>query len=260
MPSLGLKASLKASSGSVGGGLVTTAVRYLARENGQATDLNANTVRSWSNPLVAKTINTATNRYGASGYYQIRPGPSDIGEAVADGNDLGITAALQPTLYSHPSFATVSGYKGSFVNYGGSPGYPDFVQNDGVTSIRQGALSIPIDQGNNGQPYAMPVGTGFYGNACNITMTQTATFLLGVAVDAVSDRTYAPKYVSVFSTSTGTVFSASIPTGAGTTGVPRLPVFLVAGKAGDVFTVGLWQNSGANSVAPFSLITFDRIV
>ena len=254
MPSLGLRASLGASSGIVGDGLVTTAIRYLARENGNAA--SNYTVHNWSTPLVSKTINTATNRYGASGYYQIRPGASDFSEAVGDGNNLGISAGAQPTLFSPPSFATVSGFAGTFVNFGG---YPSFLQNDGVTPIRQGALSISINQGNNGQPYAMPVGTGFYGNACNITMTQTATFLLGVAVDAVNDRTYAPKYVSVFNSSTGTVFSAAIPTGAGTS-VPRLPVFLVAGKAGDVFTVGLWQDSGANSVAPFSLITFDRLV
>lgn len=250
MPSLGLRASLGASSGIVGDGLVTTAIRYLARENGNAA--SNYTVHNWSTPLVAKTISTTTNRYGTSGYYQIRPGASDFSEAVGDGNNLGISAGAQPTLFSHPSFATVSGFAGTFVNFGG---YPNFLQNDGVTPIRQGALSIPINQG----PYAMPVGTGFVGPACNITMTQTATFLLGVAVDAVNDRTYAPKYVSVFTSSTGTVFSAIIPTGAGTS-VPRLPVFLVAGKAGDVFTVGLWQDSGANSVAPFSLITFDRLV
>lgn len=253
MPSLGLQASLGASPGIVGGGFVSREIRYLGRENGNAA--SNFTVQNWANTSVAKTINVTPNRYGTAGYYQIRPGSTTFSEAVGGGNNLGITAGSQPTLYSHPSFATVSGYAGTFVNFGG---YPNFVQNDGVTSVRQGGLSVSINQG----PFNSPTGANasYVAPAFDVTMTQTATFLLGVAVDTAADRQYAPKYVSVFNPALGTVFSAAIPTGAGGTSIPRLPVFLVAAKAGDVFTFGMWQDAGAQNVAPFSLITFDRVV
>ena len=245
--SLGLGLSLGNFKGSR---LRATSVEYLGRENNSVQSDYA--VSNWSSTSVPKKFNPV-NRYGTSGFYQIRPGSSDFAEAVADGNNLGISAGAQPTLFSHPSFANVVGGAGTFVNFGG---YPSFLGNDGVTAYRQGALSISVNQG----PYT-PTGAEerFVGPAFTINMTQNAVFLLGIAVDTANDRNYAPKYVSVFSASTGTVFSASIPTGAGAS-IPRLPVFLVTGNTGDQFIVGMWQDAGANSVAPFGLITFDRLM
>ena len=262
MPSLGQ--SLRAGPSVSGGAFFTPGVEYLARENN--TLAGGFAVSNWSLTTNPKKLNPA-NRYGTSGYYQIRPGASDVYDAVGGSNNLGITSGSQPTLYSHPSFATVSGYAGAFVNFGG---YPSFLQNDGVTPIRQGALSVSVNQG----PYTSPSGTNrsYVAPAFDVTMTQSAIFLLGIAVDTANDRRYAPKYVSV-QLSGVTVFSAAIPTGPGGTSIPRFPIFLIRGKAGNVFTVGLWHdgidtnNDGVidapnpdSPVAPFSLITFDKLI
>jgi len=273
VPSLGLPASLRASSGRVGsGGFATRQVRYLGRENSNGPNYS---VQNWSTPVVPKTINIATNRYGKDGFYQIRPGAGTINEAAGNGNDLGISAATQPTIFSHPSFATVFGYGGTFVSYPGfvgspgspvspgapgSSGYPSFLQGNAtvLTPISQGALSIPINEG----PYDSPSGANAskVGAAFSVIMTQTATFLLGIAVGAVNDKQYAPDFVSVFNSNTGSVFSARIPRGPDDETIPRLPVFLITGITGDQFIIGLWQDTAVSSVAPVSLITFDRAV
>lgn len=255
MPSLGVQ--LKPESARVGGSFYTTSISYVGRENNTEP---LYPVSNWSLNSVPKKY-SPVNRYGTSGFYQIRPGSSDIGESVAGGNNLGISAGAQPTLFSHPSFANVVGGAGTFVNFGG---YPNFLGNDGVTSYRQGALSISIQpppSGTGEGPYNWPEGenAAFVATAFTINMTQDAVFMLGVAVDTVNDRNYAPRYVSVFSSSTETIFSAPIPTGAGAS-VPRLPLFIVRGKTGDQFIVGMWQGVGVNSYAPFSLITFDRLI
>lgn len=225
-------------------------IAYLGREN---ETLNGGyAVTNWSKSSVTKKF-VANNRYGTSGFYQFRVGDSDIYEAVGNGNNLGISASSQPTLFSHPSFATVVGFAGTFVNFGG---YPAFTAPDGLFPYRTGALSIPINQG----PYNSPSGTNssYVGPAFSITMTENADFLLGIAVDTAADNAYAPRYVSVFTPSVGTIFSTPIPTG-GASSIPRLPVFSIKGKTGDQFIAGLWQDNGVNNVAPFSLITFDRI-
>lgn len=251
MPSLGLQ--LKPESARVGGAFYSTSITYLGRENNTLADSYA--VSNWSSTAVAKKLNPSANRYGTSGYYQIRPGATNFAEGVGNNNDFGISAATSPTLYSHPSFATVLGGAGTFVNFGG---YPNFLGNDGVTQYRQGAISIPVNQG----PFTSPSGvdSSYFGQAFSVTLNQDATFLLGIAVDTAADRQYAPKYVSVFSSATGSVFSASIPSGSGGTSIPRLAVFLIRGKAGEQFISALWQDAGSNSVAPFSLITLDRLM
>jgi hypothetical protein len=228
--------------------LLGTQVVYLGRENNNAASDYA--VSNWSAASVPKKF-VSNNRYGRSGYYQLRPGNTTITEAVGNSNNLGTAAAIQPTLFSKPSFANVSGSAGTFVNFGG---YPNFLGTDGVTVYRQGALSISVNQG----PFTSPTGenASYVGSAFTITMTENAIFLLGVAVDTVADVQYTPRYVSVFSSSTGTVFSEPIPL---VNSIPRLPVFAIQGNSGNVFTIGMWQDTGANSVAPFSLITFDRI-
>ena len=230
----------------------TRGVTYVGRENGSTT------VPNWSNPSVAKTINTITNRYGSSGYYQIRPSglaDANISESVGEPNDLGISSSPNPTLYSVPSFATVSGYSGSYVNFSG---YPTFKGPDGTTDYRQGALSITLSE-TAVNPTGLPAGTYKYKEACKIVMAQSAEFLFGTVVNAVASTDYTPNYVSIFSTATGTTYSALI---ALTSSLLRMPLFRITGFAGDEFILGLWRNASsvpAPSVAPFSLITFDRI-
>lgn len=230
----------------------TRGVTYVGRENGSTV------VPNWSNPLVPKTINTVTSRYGSSGYYQIRPSglaDANISASVGEPNDLGISASPNPTLYSAPSFATVSGYSGSYVNFSG---YPTFKGPDGTTDYRQGALSISLSE-TAVNPTGLPAGTYKYKEACKIVMTQSAEFLFGTVVNAVASTDYIPSYVSVFSTATGTVFSTAISL---TSTLIRMPLFRITGLVNDEFILGLWRNASAvpaPSVAPFSLVTFDRI-
>jgi hypothetical protein len=230
----------------------TRGITYVGRENGSTT------VPNWSNSAVAKTINTVTNLYGSSGYYQIRPSglaDASIFEAIGEPNNLGATASPNPTLYSAPSFATVSGYAGTFVNFSG---YPTFKGINGTTDYRQGALSISLSN-TAVNPTGLPAGTYNYKEAFKVVQTQPAEFLLGIVVNAVGDAAYAPSYVSAFSSATGTVFSSVINVAVNTI---RMPLFRITSLANDEVTIGLWRNASsvpAPSVAPFSLITFDRI-
>lgn len=230
-------------------------ILYVGRENNNQDSDYA--VVNWSVASVPKKY-VPGNQYGRSGYYQIKPMPSNASTSftaiVGNNNNLGTTDASNPTLFSKPAFANVLGGGGTFVNY---DGYPLFRGVDGIAIYRQGAISVLLDQG----PYTSPAGENASraGVPFTITMTQDATFLLGVCVDAVSNLTYAPRYVSVFHSSTGTIFSEEIPA---INSIPRLALFLIQGYVGDVFSIGLWKNpvSGQSSfdTASVSLITFDQ--
>lgn len=231
----------------------TRGITYVGRENGSTT------VPNWSNSSVAKTINTITNKYGSSGYYQIRPSglaDANFSQGVGEPNDLGVSSSPSPTLYSAPSFATVSGYSGTYVNFSG---YPTFKGVNGVTDYRQGALSVSLSE-TSVNPTGLPAGTYKYNEAFKIVMSQPAEFLLGIVVNAVASTDYTPNYVSVFSSVTGaTTFSAIISL---TSSLLRMPLFRITGLKDDELIIGLWRNassSPAPTVAPFSLITFDRI-
>jgi hypothetical protein len=214
-------------------------------------------VHDWSNPGVVKSHDSDGNHaYGSAGYLQIRPMPGDpgaasIGEAAGSGNDLGVSAATNPSLYSAPSFlSSISGGAGTYVNFGG---YPTFRGPDGSSLYRQGALSVPVTEG----PFNSPAGenASHVGVPVQFTLGSAGRFRLGLVVDAVADGTYAPQYVSVFNLNTGTVFSPELSRD----GNPDMVFFDITGDLGDTFNVGLWQNVGSQSVAPLSLITVDLL-
>ena len=235
-------------------GANAASVTYLGFEPGTAGSGFA--AQNWSNPGVAKAYDVSGDVYGTAGYYQIRPtlnsSPSNVpGEAASAGNNLGITATNNPTLYSAPVFlSSVTGAAGSYVNYGG---YPIFRGPDGSTLYRQGSLSISVGNG----PFNTPSGanTGYFGEAFTFTMASGigANFRIGIAVDTAGSGLYAPDYVSIYNAGTGSVYS-SLLTRDGTT---DMTVFDVTATAGESFTAAMWQLAGTQSVSPFGLITFD---
>ena len=218
---------------------------------------NGYSVQNWSNAGVPKAWNvSASEVYGSSGYYQIRPtlssSPTNLsGEAAAAGNNLGATAPTNPTLLSPPSFlSSVTGGAGNFVN---GSGHNTYRGPDGISLYRQGALSVPV---NNG-PYNSPAGAnaGYFGIAMSFTLNSAANFRLGIAVDSVGiahhgPGIYSPNYVSV-----GGVFSAALTRD----GNADMVFFDISGVSGNTFDVALWQNTGTQSVAALSLATFDAI-
>lgn len=212
-------------------------------------------VQNWSNAGVAKEFDLSGNVYGTAGYYQIRPtlnsSPSDVYEAVASGNNLGITAGTNPTLYSAPVFlSSITGGAGTYVNFGG---YPLFRGPDGSTLYRQGSLSVSVGNGIFNTPSG--ANTGYYGDAFSFTMASGfgANFRIGIAVDTAGTGTYAPDYVSIYSSGTGSVFSSLLTRN----GTPDMTVFDVSASAGESFAAAMWQLAGTQSVSPFGLITFD---
>lgn len=214
-------------------------------------------VHDWSNASVAKNYDSdGDNKYGTAGYLQIRPmlgdpAPATIGEAAGSGNDLGVTAETNPSLFSAPSFlSSISGGAGTYVNFAG---YPNFRGPDGLSLYRQGALSVPVGQG----PFNSPAGenASHVGVPVQFALGSAGRFRLGLVVDAVADGTYAPHYISIFNSNTGTVFSSALTRD----GNPDMVFFDITGDVGDTFNVGLWQNVGSQSVAPLSLITVDLL-
>lgn len=214
-------------------------------------------VHDWSNAAVAKSHDSdGNNAYGSAGYWQIRPMPGDPGatnifEAAGGSNNLGTSAGSDPTLSSTPSFlSSISGGAGNYVNFGG---YPNFRGPDGSSLYRQGALSVSANEG----PYNSPAGenASHVGVPVQFTLATSGKFRLGLAVDAVANGSFAPDYVSVFSTGEGTVFSPALTRD----GNPDMVFFNITGEAGDTFIVGLWQNVGNQSVGALSLITFDLL-
>jgi hypothetical protein len=169
---------------------------------------------------------------------------------VPSGNDLGQAAESEATLSSPPLFiSSITGGAGTLVNLGGCSTY---LGSDGTTVYRQGGLSVPVGNG----PHDSPAGTGasYFGEVLQFTLGTSAKFRIGLAVDSVADGNYAPNYVGIYNTSTGTVFSTALTRD----GNPDMVFFDIEGTVGDSFTVGLWQNTGSQSVAVLSLVTFDH--
>ena len=211
-------------------------------------------VQNWSLTSVAKQFNiTGAERYGNSGYYQIRPtlnsAPSDVFEGTSPGNDLGQTTGSETTLSFPPSFlSSITGKAGTFVNFGG---YPSYLGNDGSTEYRQGGLSVSVVNGPNDSPAGADA--SYFGEVLQFTLGASAKFRIGLAVDSVADANYAPNYVGIYTASTGTVFSAALARDR----IPDMVFFDITGNAGDTFTVALWQNTGSQSFSALSLVTFD---
>ena len=235
--------------------LSQTQIQFVGTEIG--IQANAYPVQNWSDPNSPKAFNTGPSEvYGTAGYCQIRPmawdpGTNSISSPALAGNDLGVTEQPDPSLYSAPVFlGSLSGGAGSFVNF---DGYQPYLAPDGTSIVRQGALSVSVSEG----PYNSPVGDNAsrVGVAVQFTAATTASFRLGIAVDSVGTGLYAPDYVSVFNTATGTVFSTALVRD----GTPEMVFFDVTAQAGDTFTIGLWQNEGTQSVATLSLLTVDPL-
>ena len=235
-------------------GVMAVEVTYLGKEVGDGSSSYA--VQNWSLTSVGKQFNTPSGqeKYGTAGYYQIRPSlktsPSDVYEGISQGNDLGQTAGSEATLSSPPVFlSSITGGAGAFVNFGG---YSTYLGSDGSTEYRQGGLSVSVGNG----PHDSPAGTdaSYFGGVLQFTLGGSAKFRIGLAVDSVGDAIYAPNYVGIYNASTGTVFSAALTRD----GTPDMVFFDITGNAGDTFTVALWQNTGSQSVAVLSLVTFDH--
>ncbi len=229
-------------------------IAYVGTEIGTAG--NGYLVQNWSNASVTKNHDVdGNNQYGSAGYYQIRPTsystPTDVNEIASPGNDLGVSAGSNPTLALAPSFlSSIAGGAGTFVNFGG---YAIYRGPDGSSLYRQGGLSVPVANGL----YNTPSGpnNGYFGQAFAFTVSTATSFRIGITVDNVGSGSYAPDYVSIFSNSTGTVFS-SLLTRDGTS---DMAIFDITATAGETFTTAVWQLDGTQSVAPFGLITFDVI-
>ena len=229
-----------------------SAVTFLGTETGNAS--NGYSVQNWSNASVSKVYDVGGDVYGSSGYIQIRPMPWDpasanIGEATGSGNLLGTDTSSNASLSLTPSFiSSFSGGAGTFVNYGG---YPIFRGPDGSLLYRQGALSVSV---NNG-PYNTPSSNGYFGVAFSFTVNAPTSFRFGLAVDTAANSLYAPDYVGIYSANTGTVFSSLLTRD----GNPDMAVFEIDALANETFTVSVWQLAGTQSIAPFSLATFDAV-
>ena len=229
-------------------------ISFVGSEEGSAG--NGYAVQNWSNAGVAKGYDLGGEKYGTAGYYQIRPmawdpGAASIYEGTSAGNNLGTSAASNPTFSSTPIFlSSLTGAAGSYVNFGG---YPIVRGPDGSALYRQGSLSVSVNQG----AYNTPSGSnnGYYGDAFSFTMgaNMGATFRIGVGVDTAGNGSYAPDYVSLYSGSTGTVYSSQLARN----GSMDMAFFDVTAAAGESISAAVWQLAGSQSVAPFGLITFD---
>ena len=189
-------------------------------------------------------------KYGTAGYYQICPTIDvDIYENAGEANDLGITLAAGPTLYSKPPFLGQDpfGAPGIYVNF---PGYSIYRGPDGNSLVRQGALSVMAPT-----PGTSPNGPSNWGNVASFTLSAAAKFRLGLALDSVGSGTYAPNYVTIHNPSTGTVFSAALVPDANT----DMVFFDINGEANDAFIIALWQNDPGIGPVALSLITFDLL-
>lgn len=234
-------------------GVHAATVTYVGSETGLPE--NGYSVQNWSNSGVAKLYNvSASEVYGSSGYFQIRPmawdpGSASINEVAGSGNLLGTNSGTNPTLGSAPSFlSSIGGGAGTFVNY---PGYGIFRAPDGSSLVRQGALSVAV---NNG-PYNSPAGSNasYFGIAMSFTLNSTAHFRLGLTVDSVGSGDYAPNFISI-----SNVFSSTLTRD----GSADMVLFDIQGVSGDTFDVALWQNVGtqpSGQAAALSLVTFDAI-
>jgi len=231
-------------------------IAYVGTEIGSAG--NGYLVQNWSNASVAKNYDIdGNNKYGSAGYYQIRPtlnsSPTDVYQGVGSGNDLGVSAGTNPTLNLVPAFlSSMTGGAGTYVNFAG---YALFRGPDGSTLYRQGGLSVPVGAPNG--PYTTPSGTnnGYFGHAFSFTVGTATSFRIGITVDSVGTGSYAPDYVSIYSSSTATVYSSLLTRD----GNSDMAIFDITATPGESFTAAVWQLSGTQSVAPIGLVTFDVI-
>ena len=227
-------------------------VTYVGSETGSAG--NGYSVQNWSNAGVTKVYDIGGSEvYGSSGYVQIRPGPTDLYQGISDNNNLGVGAATNPTLLSRPSFiSSVTGGAGDFVNFGA---YSTFRGPDGSSLYRQGALSVAANSG----PYTPDnIPASYFGIAMHFTVNAGSYFRFGLAVDSVGSGTYAPDYVSLYSSSTGTKIS-SLLTRDGSADMAFFDIDTRGDALSTNFDVALWQKSGTQSAAALSLATFDAI-
>ena len=227
-------------------------VTYVGSETGSAG--NGYSVQNWSNAGITKLYDIGGSEvYGSSGYVQIRPGPTDVYEGIGDNNNLGVGAATNPTLLSRPSFiSSVTGGAGDFVNFGV---YSDFRGPDGSALYNQGALSVPVSVG----PYTPDNNpASYFGIAMHFTVNAGSYFRFGLAVDSVGSGTYAPDYVSLYSSSTGTKIS-SLLTRDGSADMAFFDIDTRGDALSTNFDVALWQKGGTQSAAALSLATFDAI-
>lgn len=230
-------------------------INYVGTEPG--TTASGFATQNWSNPAIAKLFATGTsNTYGKDGYWQIRPIPyapsSTIYSVVGAGNDLGVSAASFPTLSSGTSaiVTSMSGGGGDYVNFNN---YAIYRGPDGSSLYTQGGLSVPVNQG----PFNTPSGSnnGYFGLTATFTLTHSGTVRVGFAVDSVGNGAYAPNYVSIYSNTTGTVYSSALTRD----GTPDMAVFDIVNPTGQTFTVAQWQLAGTQAASAMSLITFDAI-
>ena len=227
-------------------------VTYVGLETGSAG--NGYSVQNWSNAGVTKVYDIGGSEvYGSSGYVQIRPGPTEVYQGIGDNNNLGVGATTNSTLLSRPSFiSSVTGGAGDFVNFGA---YSTYRGPDGSSLLRQGALSVAV---NNG-PYTPDNNpSSYFGIAMHFTVNAGSYFRVGFAVDSVGSGTYAPDYVGIYSGSTGTKIS-SLLTRDGSADMVFFNVDTRGDAASTNFDVALWQKSGTQSAAALSLATFDAI-
>ena len=235
-------------------GLAVT-INYVGTEPGD--EASGYATANWSNSAIAKLYATGTsNTYGKNGYWQIRPMPyppsSTIYTPAGAGNDLGVSAGSFPTLSSGTSalIGSMTGGAGDYVNFNN---YAIYRGPNGSTFYTQGGLSVPVNQG----PYNTPSGTnnGYFGVTSEFTLTYSGTVRVGIAVDSVGDARYAPNYVGIYSSATGTVYSSALTRN----GTPDMAVFDIVNPAGQTFTVSQWQLAGTQSASAMSLMTFDVI-
>jgi hypothetical protein len=227
-------------------------VTYVGSETGSHG--NDYSVQNWSNAGVTKVYDIEGSEvYGSSGYVQIRPGPTDLYQGIGDNNNFGVGAATNPTLLSRPSFiSSVTGGAGDFVNFGG---YSTYRGPDGSSLYRQGALSVAVNSG----PYSPDnIPGSYFGIAMHFTVKAGSYFRFGLAVDSVGSGTYAPDYVSLYSSSTGTKIS-SLLNRDGSADMVFFNVDTRGDAASTNFDVALWQKDGTQSAAALSLATFDAI-
>lgn len=235
---------------------IPTSVSFVGVEEGFPG--NNFSVQNWSNSSVSKTYSIdGTNKYGNAGYYLIRPvSPYDIGgsvsilETASSSNDLGISAASYPTIYSHPQFATVVGKAGNYVNFNG---YSIFRGPNGSDLVRIGALSVATDDGSGGFQHGNY--DGQYGILCDIVLSQSVKFRLGLVFDCVGDAAYAPLAISLYNSKIGNIESTELSRN----GSSDIVFFDIGGNQGDTFEVRGWQPNGSTIVTALSLITFDLL-
>jgi hypothetical protein len=128
----------------------------------------------------------------------------------------------------------------------------------GTAVLQQGVLWLSSD---NSIPGAIVDGitsiSGMRNKAFSFTLSQAASFRLGVATDVMNNSTHTPDYISVSNVITGEEFSTVLTRDD----APDMAFFDISGDAGNEFEVTLWQTNDNGSVenVAFALVTFDKV-